>query len=107
VFSLPVIAAFVGLVYRRPGWTGSLAPLICAALGLTCLGSAYIWEQSGPFAYGFFAAEASFAVATVASAVRLIRLRRDRAMWDAKPPPRSEPAASAQQELLARYRKNW
>jgi hypothetical protein len=36
----------------------------------------------------------------VESAVRLIRLRGDRAMWDAKPEPRVEPAASAQQELV-------
>jgi hypothetical protein len=105
-FSLPVIAAFVGLIYRRrPGWIGSLAPLICAVVGLTCLGSAYVWEKSEPLAYGYFAAETSFLVAAVASAVRLIRLRRNRAIWDAKAEPRFEPAASAQQELLARYRR--
>jgi hypothetical protein len=56
---------------------------------------------------GTFAAEVSFLIAAVGCAVRLIRLRRDRAMWDAKAAPRDEPAASAQQELLARYRKKW
>jgi hypothetical protein len=106
-FSLPLIAAVVGLMYqRRPGWIGSLAPLICAVVGLTCLGSAYFWETQ-PLAYGYFAAEACFLVAAVASAVRLIRLRRNRAKWDAKAAPRFEPAASAQQQLLSRYRKNW
>jgi hypothetical protein len=107
-FSLPLIAAFVGLIYqRRPGWSGSLAALICAVVGLTCLGSAYLWEKSEPLAYGYFVAEASFLIAAVASAVRLIRLRRSRAMWDAKVEVRFEPAASASQELLSRYRKNW
>ena len=107
-FSLPLIAAFVGLMYqRRPGWIGSLAPLVCSVVGLTCLGSAYLWEQSGALAYGYFAAEASFLLAAVASAVRLIRLRRSPAMWDAKVEAPFEPAASASQELLSRFRKNW
>jgi NADH:ubiquinone oxidoreductase subunit 6 (subunit J) len=108
MFSLPLIAAVVGLIYqRRPGWIGALAPLICAVVGLAGLGSAYLWERWEPMSYGLFAAEVSFLIATVASAVRLIRLRRDRAMWDAKAEPRDEPAASAQQELVARYRKTW
>ncbi len=104
-FSLPLMAAFVGLIYqRRPRWIGSLAPLICAAVGLTSLGSAYLWEKPGSLAYGYFVAEACFLIAVVASAVRLIRLRRSREMWGAKPEARFEPAASASQELLARYR---
>jgi hypothetical protein len=104
-FSLPLIAAFVGLVYqRRPGWIGSLVPLICSVVGLTCLGSAYFWDKSESLAYGYFAAEASFLIAAVASAVRLIRLRRNPAMWNAKAMPQFEAAASASQELLARYR---
>jgi hypothetical protein len=107
-FSLPLIAAFVGLMYQRqPGWNGSLAPLVCSVVGLTCLGSAYFWEKQEPLAYGYFAAEASFLLAAVASAVRLIRLRRNRAMWDAKVEAPFESAASASQELLSRYRKNW
>lgn len=107
-FSLPLIAALVGLIYqRRPGWIGSLAPLICALVGLSCLGSAYFWDKREHLAYGYYAAVASFVIAAVASAVRLIRLRRKRAMWDAKAEPRFEPAASASQELLSRYRKNW
>jgi hypothetical protein len=106
-FSLPLIAAFAGLFYqRRPGWIGSLAPLICAVVGLTCLGSAYFWEKSQPLAYGYFAAEVGFVIAAVASAVRLILLRRNRAMWDARTEARFEPAASASQELLSRYRKS-
>ncbi len=60
-FSLPLIAAFVGLMYlRRPGWIGSLAPLVCSVVGLICLGSAYFWEKQEPLAYGYYAAEASF-----------------------------------------------
>jgi len=107
-FSLPIIAAFVGLIYQRGrGWIGSLAPLVCAVVGLACLGSAYLVETSVPWAYGYVAAEVSFLIAAVASAIRLIRLRRNRAMWDAKPEARFEPATSASQELLARYRKNW
>jgi hypothetical protein len=106
--SLPLIAAFVGLMYqRRPGWIGSLAPLVCSVAGLTCLGSAYFMEKQETLAYGYFVAEASFLLAAVASAIRLIRLRRSRAMWDAKVEARFEPAASASQELLSRYRKNW
>jgi hypothetical protein len=107
-FSLPLIAAFVGLMYqRRPGWIGSLAPLVCSVVGLTCLGSAYFWEKQEPLAYGYFAAEASFLLAAVASALRLIRLRRSRAIWDAKVKAPFQPSASASQELLSRYRKNW
>src|SRR5713226_1481302 len=49
-FSLPLIAAFVGLMYlRRPGWIGSLAPLVCSVVGLTCLGSAYFWKSRSPW----------------------------------------------------------
>jgi len=108
VFSLPLIAAFVGLIYqRRPGWIGSLAPLVCSVAGLTCLGSAYFLERQEHLAYGYFAAEVCFLLAAVASAVRLIRLRRKPAMWNAKAEPRFEPATSASQELLSRYRKNW
>jgi hypothetical protein len=107
-FSVPLIAAFVGLLYqRRRGWIGSLAPLVCSVVGLTLLGSAYFWDKQEQLAYGYFAAEASLLIAAVASAVRLIRLRRNRAMWDAKGEPRFMPAASASQELLSRYRKNW
>ena len=107
-FSLPLIAAFVGLMYqRRPGWIGSLAPLVCSVVGLTCLGSVYFWEKQEPLAYGYFVAEASLILAAVASALRLIRLRRNRALWDAKAEAPYEPAASASQELLSRYRKNW
>jgi hypothetical protein len=107
-FTLPLIAAFVGLMYqRRPGWLGSLAPLVGSVVGLTCLGSAYFWEKPEPLAYGYFAAEASFLLAAVASAVRLIRLRRSRAMWAAKVGAPFGPAASASQELLSRYRKIW
>lgn len=107
-FSLPLIAAFVGLMYqRRPGWMGSLAPLVCSVVGLTCLGSAYFWVKQETLAYGYFVAEATFLLAAVASAVRLTRLRRSRAMWDAKEEAPYEPAASASQELLSRYRKNW
>lgn len=107
-FSVPLIAAFVGLLYqRRRGWIGSLAPLVCSVVGLTLLGSAYFWDKQEHLAYGYFAAEASFLIAAVASAVRLIRLHRNRAMWDAKDEPRFMPAASASQELLSRYRNNW
>jgi hypothetical protein len=105
--SLPLIAAFVGLMYqRRPGWIGSLAPLVCSLVGLTCMGSAYFLAKQETLTYGYFVAEATFLLAAVASAIRLIRLRRTRAMWDAKEEARFEPAASASQELLSRYR-NW
>jgi hypothetical protein len=107
-FSLPLIAAFVGLLYqRRPGWIGSVAPLVCSVAGLTCLGSAYFWERQEHLAYGYFAAEACLLLAAVASAVRLIRLRRNPAGWDTKAEPRFEPATSASQELLSRYRQSW
>ena len=46
-FSLPLIAAFVGLVYqRRPGWMGSLAPLVCSVVGLTSLGICLLLGQA-------------------------------------------------------------
>jgi hypothetical protein len=78
---------------------------VCSVVSLTCLGSAYLWDKPEPLAYGYFAAEASFLLAAVASAVRLIRLRGSRAMWDAKVEAPFGPAASASQELLSRYRK--
>jgi hypothetical protein len=107
-FSLPLIAAFVGLIYqRRRGWIGSAGPLVCSVVGLTLLGSAYFWDNQDRLAYGYFAAEASFLIAAVTSAVRLLRLHGNRAMWDAKDQPRFMKAASASQELLSRYRKNW
>jgi hypothetical protein len=81
-----------------------LAALVCADVGFTCLGSAYLWEKSEPLAYGYLAAEAGFLIAALASAGRLILLRRNRAMWDARAEARLEPAASASQELLSRYR---
>jgi len=105
-FSLPFIAAFAGLMYqRRPGWIGSAAPLVCALVSLTALGSAYFWDAQESWAYGYYAAEGSFLVAGIASAVRLIRMRRSPAMWNAKAEPRDEPAASAGQQLLSRYKK--
>jgi hypothetical protein len=107
-FSFPLISAVVGLILlRRRGRFGSVGPLVCALVGSVALGSAYLLDPQGHWAYGYFAAEGCFLVATAASAVRLVRLRRDPAMWDAKAEPRFEPAASGQQELLARYRKNW
>jgi hypothetical protein len=107
-FSLPLIAASAGLMFqRRPGWIGSLAPLVCSIVALTSLGSAYFWEKPEPLAYGYFAAAAGLLLAAVASAVRLIRLRRSRALWGATVEARYEPSASASQELLSRYRKTW
>ena len=107
-FSLPLVAAFVGLItQRRPGRLGSLVPLMCAIVGLTCLGSAYFWDRSDHLAYGYYVVEACFLIATIASAPRLIRWSRNRAMWGAKAVARFEPAASASQELLSRYRENW
>jgi hypothetical protein len=105
-FLLPFIAAFAGLMYqRRPGWIGAVAPLVCALVGFSALGSAYFGDPNESWAYGYYAAEGSLLVAVIASAVRLIRMRRSPAMWNAKAEPRDEPAASASQQLLARYRK--
>ena len=103
-FSLPLIAAVVGLLYRRPGWIGSVVPLACAIVGLLCLGSAYLLERPYPLAHGYYAAEGSFLVAAIACAVRLFRLSRNRALWDARATPRDQAAASAAQQLMARYR---
>src|SRR5207245_10551711 len=72
VFSLPLIAAVVGLIYqRRPGWMGSLGALICGLVGPFCLGSAYVLDNSKPFAYGYCAVEACFLMASLAYAVSL------------------------------------
>jgi len=104
-FSLPLIAAFVGLMYlRRPGWTGSVAPLACGVFGSAALGSAYFWAPGMPFAYGYFLAVGCFLIASVSAAVRLILLRRGGAAPDVAGAEPDEPAASASQELLARYR---
>ena len=104
-FSLPLIAAFVGLMYlRRPGWTGSVVPLACAVFGSAALGSAYFWAPDMPFAYGYYLAVGCFLIAAAAAAVRLILLRRGGAAPDVVVPEPDEPAASASQQLLARYR---
>ncbi len=53
-FSLPLIAAFVGLIYqRRPGWIGSACLLGC---GPDLSGICVLWERPEHLAYGYFAA---------------------------------------------------
>jgi hypothetical protein len=104
-FSLPLIAAFVGLMYlRRPGWTGSVVPLACAVFGFAALGSAYVWPSELPFAYGYYLALGCFLTAAAAAAVRLVLLRRGGAAPEVAVTEPDEPAASASQQLLARYR---
>jgi hypothetical protein len=104
-FSLPLIAAFVGLMFlRRRGRLGSVGPLVCAFVGSTALGSAYFLDPQAPWAYGYFTAEGCFLVATVAAGVRLMLLRGNLSVSDATVPRRDESAASASQELLSRYR---
>jgi hypothetical protein len=104
-FSLPLIAAFVGLMYlRRPGWIGSVAPLVCAVYGFVALGSAYFWPQDMPFAYGYYLAVGCFLIASASAAVRLDIRHRGGAVQNVEVPQPDEPAASASQQLLARYR---
>jgi hypothetical protein len=104
-YSFPLIAAVVGLMFiRRRGRLGSAGPLVCALVGLTALGSAYVLDPQAPWAYGYFTAEGCFVIAAVAAAARLILLRRTHAVPDAAVPHQVESAASGSQELLSRYR---
>jgi hypothetical protein len=104
-FSLPLIAALVGLMLlRRRGRLGSVGPLVSAFVGSTALGSAYFFNPQAHWAYGYYTAEGCFLVATVAAGVRLIQLRRGGPVSDARALKRDESAASASQELLSRYR---
>jgi hypothetical protein len=104
-FSLPLIAALVGLMFlRRRGRLGSVGPLVCAVVGSTALGSAYVIDPQAPWAYGYYTAEGCFLVATVAAGVRLLLVRRSPRVSDAAVPKHDESAASASQELLSRYR---
>jgi len=104
-YSLPLIAAFVGLMFlRRRGRLGSVGPLVCALVGSTALGSAYFFDPQAPWAYGYYTAEGCFLVATLAAGVRLILLRRSQPVSDAAVPKHNESAASPSQELLSRYR---
>lgn len=104
-FSFPLIAAVVGLMLlRRRGRLGSVGPLVCALVGSVALGSAYLLDPQGHWAYGYFAAEGCFLVATATAAVRLILPRRSQAVSDTTLRRPFEPAASASQELLSRYR---
>jgi hypothetical protein len=104
-FSLPLIAAFIGLMFlRRRGRLGSVGPLLCALVGSTALGSAYFFDPQAPWAYGYYTAEGCFVVATMAAGVRLILLRRSQPDSHVAASRRDESAASASQELLSRYR---
>jgi len=111
-FSLPLLAAFVGIANRRrAGWIGSAAPLVCSIAGLMTLGLDYVgWQPDSsyfgrhdPWGFGFFAAGICFLIAAVGSSARLIR-RQSGALPDAEVRESFEPAASASQELLGRYR---
>jgi hypothetical protein len=102
-FSLPLIAACVGLILLgRRGRLGSVGPLVSALVGSIALGSAYLLDPQAHWAYGYFVAEGCFLVATVAAAVRVILLRRSSPVSNAVVMD-SQPAASASQELLSRY----
>ena len=103
-FSFPLIAAFVGLMLLgRRGRLGSVGPLVCALIGSVALGTAYLLDPQGSWAFGYFTAEGCFLVATVSAAARFILLRRTRPTSRA-PVMDPQPAASASQELLSRYR---
>lgn len=103
-FSLPLIAALVGLMFlRRRGRLGLVGPIVCALVGSTALGSAYFFDPQAPWAYGYYTAEGCFLVATVGAGLRLIFLR-SQPVSDATVPNHDESAASASQELLSRYR---
>jgi hypothetical protein len=106
-FSFPLIAAFVGLMsLRGRRRLGSVGPLVCALIGSVALGSAYLLDPQGRWAYGYFTAEGCFLIATVAAATRLILLRRGQVVSDPTPVQPFEPAASGSQELLSRYRQD-
>lgn len=104
-FSLPLIAAFFGLVYQiRDTYRASVVSTASAVLGFAGLVTGYIIDSADRLAFGYFAAAAALLVAMAATSFRLIggsRLRKfeRQTRWG-----EIEPAASANQEALNRSR---
>lgn len=107
-FSLPGIAAIAGLLLpRRLTWPASVARFVCALAGLAGLANIYLLNPRPYLLIGYYAAEAAFLIATIASAYRLIATLWIRGLGDeAREPADEQPAWSASQELLRRHRDN-
>lgn len=104
-FVMPVFAALFGLLLpRRLTWPASIARLACALAGLAGLGSFYFSNPRPHLLIGYYAAEAAFLVAAIASAFRLVAALRLRGRYGESEPEDPGPALSASQELLRRHR---
>lgn len=104
VFSPPLVAAIIALVYRRAGRKGITVRLSLAVAGFAAMSIAYLEPNSWgglPFGIGFYAADISFAVAALAAAVQLLVAMR---LGRVDEPVVDEVAVSAMQELVRRYR---
>jgi hypothetical protein len=105
-FDVPLLVAIAGLFYRRHAtFRRMLARLVFALVGFVGLALGYLWSSGAPFAFGYYAAAAGLLLAAVAASFRLIRafLRREA---PGSEPPEDQPAWSAHQLFLRRYRRD-
>jgi hypothetical protein len=86
VFVIPFVAAISGVLYRRVGRVGSVARLSAGAAGFAGLAIAYAISPHDHWDVGYFAAEAGFLVATLASIATLTGALRFGEL-DSKPAP--------------------
>jgi hypothetical protein len=108
-FSIPGMAAIGGLLLpRRLTWPASTARLVCALAGFLSLGTIYFSNPRPDLLVGYYAAEAGFLCASVASTYRLVAALRLRGSYaETHEPEDPGPAWSASQELMRRHRDNW
>lgn len=105
ILIVPPVSAVAGFFYRRKAtWMNAVTGAVLAALGLVGLALGYFYSPRPPFAVGYYAAECGFLLATIAAALRLIRLTRVGVAFETDAPDVESPAMSASQELLQRYR---
>jgi len=106
-FSLPLVAAFIGLMFQRQATRrASVVSLISAGSALGGLVLGYFLYHTAGLAFGYFMAMGAILVAGAAVAIRLIGGRRlgefgRRTRWE-----EIEPARSAAQEALLRSRNS-
>ena len=104
VFGAPLTAAIAALfLHRRPGRPASIATLMLGLVGFVGLTTAYVGIPGAHWAFGYWLAVGASIVSSVAAGCRLIT-----ALWFGTgaeiEPATDEPAPSASQELLRRYR---
>ena len=108
-FTIPPAAALLGLFYeRRDRWVDRAARPLLATVGLCGLVATQRLLRENPWVLVYLATEVAFAIAVVGSVARLaFPLARDREQPISRLDRGLEPAASAQQELIARALGDW